>query len=88
MENNLVSVIIPTYNVEKYIKQCINSVLAQTHKNLEIIIVDDCSADNTLKIVQSYADSRINILINKENKGPSYSRNRAIEKAKESGLPF
>ncbi|HWJ80108.1 MAG TPA: glycosyltransferase family 2 protein [Niallia sp.] len=88
MENNLVSVIIPTYNVEKYIKQCINSVLAQTHKNLEIIIVDDCSADNTLKIVQSYADSRINILINKENKGPSYSRNRAIEKAKGEWIAF
>ena len=51
-----VSVIIPLYNEEKYIKECIESVVNQTYKNLEIIIVDDCSTDNSLKVVKKIKD--------------------------------
>jgi succinoglycan biosynthesis protein ExoO len=88
MENPLVSVIIPTYNVEKYIKQCIDSVLVQTYPHFEIILVDDCSTDNTVNIIKSYKDSRIRLLINDVNKGPSYSRNRAIEASKGEWIAF
>lgn len=88
MKEVIVSIIIPTFNVEKYIKKCINSVLEQTYKSFEIILVDDCSTDRTLEIISSYSDPRIKVFINKENKGPSYSRNRAIEKAKGDWIAF
>ena len=54
MEDNLVSIITPVYNGEKYIKDCIESVLNQTYKNLEMIIINDGSADNTEKIIKNY----------------------------------
>ena len=58
MEEDLVSIIMPSYNTEKYIKETINSVLNQTYKNWELIIVDDCSSDNTDEIVRSIKDDR------------------------------
>jgi succinoglycan biosynthesis protein ExoO len=73
-----VSIIIPTYNVEKYINKCIDSLLNQTEQNFEIIIIDDCSTDNTLKVIKKYSDQRIKILKNKTNSGPSFSRNQGI----------
>lgn len=76
-----VSIIIPTFNSEKYIAQAIESVLHQTFSNFEIILVDDASKDSTLNIVQSFNDPRIKILVNKENQGVSYSRNRGIKAA-------
>ncbi|MCM3029813.1 glycosyltransferase family 2 protein [Niallia sp. MER 6] len=76
-----VSVIITTYNVEKYILFALDSVLRQSYKNIEIIIVDDCSSDNTKNILENIGDSRIKIYFNENNKGPSYSRNKGIEKA-------
>ncbi|MDY2801481.1 MAG: glycosyltransferase family 2 protein [Fusobacterium mortiferum] len=54
MQDNLVSVIIPTYNSEKYIDETLNSVLDQTYREFEIIIIDDCSNDNTWKIIKQY----------------------------------
>lgn len=74
-----ISVIIPVYNVEKYLKRCLDSVVNQTYKNLEIILVDDGSRDNSLKILQEYAfkDSRINIL-HQENKGAANARNYGL----------
>lgn len=83
MENNIkVSIIVPVYNVEKYISQCIESIINQTHKNLEIILVDDGSTDNSGKIADEYAlkDNRIKV-IHKKNAGVSSARNTGIDNA-------
>ena len=83
----LVSVIINVYNREKFIGKCLESVINQTYKNLEILIINDGSTDNTLKICESYKDDRIRI-ISTENKGLSESRNIGIENAKGDYLYF
>lgn len=82
MDNGKISVIIPIYNSEKYLKRCLDSVINQTYKNLEIICVNDGSKDNSLQILQEYAqkDNRI-IIIDKENAGVSAARNDGIRKA-------
>jgi glycosyltransferase involved in cell wall biosynthesis len=79
-QEKLVSIIIPVYNVEKYIEKCILSILQQTYKNIEIIIVNDGSTDRSEKIINflSKQDNRISI-INKENAGVSAARNSGIE---------
>ena len=76
MEKELVSIVIITYNNEKYIEDCIKSVINQTYKNLEIIIVNDGSKDNTSDIINRYIkiDSRIKYIDRKENKGTMYTR--------------
>ena len=68
--DDLISVVVPVYNVEKYVGQCIESIINQTYKNLEIILVDDGSTDNSGKICDEYAkkDNRIKV-IHKENGG-------------------
>ena len=78
----MISVIIPVYNVEKYLRDCLNSVINQTYKDLEIICINDGSKDNSLSILEEYAkkDKRI-IIINKENAGVSAARNDGIEKS-------
>lgn len=78
-----VSVIIPVYNVEDYLKECLDSVLSQTLKDIEVICVDDCSTDDSLKILQEYAnkDDRIKIIKNEKNSGQGFSRNEGIKKA-------
>jgi glycosyltransferase involved in cell wall biosynthesis len=82
MENisDLISIIIPVYNVEKYLPQCINSILKQTITNLEIILVDDGSLDNSGKICDEFSklDNRI-VVIHKENNGLSSARNAGLE---------
>jgi len=80
--NPIVSVIIPTYNVELYIKKCLDSVLNQTYHNIEVLVVDDCSTDSTVEILNEYNDSRLKISKNNANMGPSFSRNSAIKTAK------
>ena len=80
--NDLVSVILPVYNCEKYIKEAVDSLLNQTYKNLEIIIIDDCSTDKTLDVLSEYKDQRIKILENDENYGIVYSLNRGLDIAK------
>lgn len=79
---NKISVIVPIYNVEKYLDKCINSIINQTYDNLEIILVNDGSSDNSLEICKKYQkkDNRI-ILITKENGGLSDARNVGMEKA-------
>lgn len=78
--NNCISVIIPIYNVEKYLAKCIESVLGQTYKNLEIILIDDGSPDNCGKICDKYAysDRRIRV-IHKQNGGVSSARNAGLD---------
>lgn len=78
----MISVILSTYNDEKTIFQCIQSILNQTYKNFEFIIIDDCSTDNTKKIIKSFNDSRIVLLENYRNIGRSKSRNNGIMKAR------
>lgn len=76
---NKVSIVVPVYNGEKYIEKCINSILKQTYKNVELIIINDGSVDKTKKILDKYSDSII--VINKKNTGVSDSRNVGIDKA-------
>ena len=61
--NKLISVVIPTFNRQNTITYCLDSVLAQTYKDLEVIVVDDCSRDNTVSIVRSYPDSRVRCVV-------------------------
>lgn len=83
MEKSLISIIVSVYNGEKYLGECIESVLNQDYKNIEFIIVNDGSPDGSLAIIKKYAaqDSRIK-LIDKENGGVSHSRNAALDIAK------
>lgn len=76
----LISVIVPVYNVEKYLKKCIESILGQTYQNIEIILVDDGSTDNSGKICDEYkkTDTRIKV-VHKENGGLSDARNKGID---------
>ncbi|WP_052399127.1 glycosyltransferase family 2 protein [Candidatus Francisella endociliophora] len=88
-ESVLISVIIPVYNVQNYLVRCLDSVINQTYKNLEIILVNDGSTDNSLEICQQYIDkdSRI-ILINKNNGGLSSARNAGLEINKGKYITF
>lgn len=77
-----ISVIIPVYNVEAYLEECLNSILSQDLSDIEIICVNDGSTDYSLEILQRYAanDERI-IIINQQNNGPSYTRNQGLKRA-------
>ena len=83
----LVSVIVPTYNVEEYISRTINSILAQTYSNFELLIIDDESPDRSVKICQQFKDSRIKI-ISQKNRGLAGARNTGIRNAKGEYLAF
>ena len=80
----LLSVIVPVYNVEKFIDKCVESIINQSYKDIEIILVDDGSTDNTLeelnKIVQ--VDSRIKVISYDKNKGLNYALNMCLKEAK------
>lgn len=84
-----VSIIVPVYNVEKYLRKCLDSLINQTLKDIEIICINDGSTDKSLEILEEYKnrDSRI-ILLNQENSGQSVARNRGIEIAKGEYLGF
>lgn len=76
----LISVIVPVYNVEKYLKECLDSLLNQTYKDIEIIIVDDGSTDNSGKICDEYKNKNKNInVIHKKNEGLGFARNTGLE---------
>lgn len=83
MKNLKISVIVSVYNTEKYIEKCLDSLLNQTYSNIEIVVINDCSTDGSLKILKKYAKKYDNMILieNKENKGLSYSRNVGLEKA-------
>ena len=75
-----ISVIVPIYNASKFLDKCLKSLINQTYKDLEIILINDGSTDNSLEICQSFEDERIKI-IDEENKGVSFARNQGIEAA-------
>ena len=86
--NELVSVIMPSYNTASYISDSIKSVLAQTYSNWELIIVDDCSTDNTDAIVAGFKDARIKFFKNIKNSGAALTRNRALREANGEWIAF
>ncbi len=88
LEEGLVSIIMPSYNASEYIELSINSVKAQTFPNWELIIVDDCSTDNTVDIIDSFNDSRIKVFKNDKNSGAAVSRNRALREANGRWIAF
>ncbi len=90
MRQPLLSVIVPCYNVEKYVENCVRSILAQSYSNIEIICVDDASPDNSLNILTQLAkeDERIKILIHEKNKGLFQARLTGVSAAKGEFIAF
>ena len=84
----LVSIIMPAYNSARFIRESIDSVLAQTYTEWELLIVDDCSTDNTKEVVQSYSDERIHYFKTPHNSGSGVARNMGIEAAKGRYIAF
>lgn len=82
-KNAKISVIMPVYNAEKYLKRSVESVINQTYKNIELILVNDASTDSSLKLCEDYAlaDNRIKVFSNINNGGPAMSRNNGIKQA-------
>jgi len=89
-KDDLVSIIMPAYNASRYLPDAIESVLAQTHENWELLIVDDCSKDSSVEVIRRYRerDSRVKLLLNKQNLGPALSRNYAIKNANGRYIAF
>lgn len=83
-----ISVVIPAYNRAKTIRYCLDSVLAQTVSPLEVIVVDDCSTDETVEIVKSYNDTRVRCVVLDKNSGAQAARNRGIKEAKGDWVAF
>ena len=86
-----ISVIIPMYNSEKYIGECLDSLLMQTFQNYELIVVNDCSTDDSLKIAESYIekfDGRLKIYTNEKNSGAAFSRNNGLMLARSEYIYF
>lgn len=88
--DELVSVVMPNYNSEKYIAETIHSVISQTYTNWELLIVDDCSTDNSTEIIREIQkkDNRIKLFVNESNRGAAYSRNVALREAKGKWVAF
>lgn len=89
-EKNLISIITPVYNAERFISETIKSVLAQQYRNWELILVNDQSTDNSLNIIEEFAsaDSRIKVINLRENSGAAVARNTGIEAAKGQYIAF
>ena len=90
METIYFSIIVPIYNVEKYLTECLQSVLKQSYQYYEIICINDASTDNSYDILLKYAKNNKKIIVinNKKNRGLSYCRNQGIEKAKGDYILF
>ena len=87
--SDLVSIIMPSYNTGRFISETIESVFAQSYSNWELILVDDCSTDNTDEVVEDYlSDDRIYYIKNDKNSGAAISRNRALRAAKGKWIAF
>lgn len=80
--NKKISVIVAVYNTEKYLDRCIESLLNQTYKNIELVIVEDCSTDSSRKLLKKYKGNKnVKVFYNRENRGLSYSRNYGLKKS-------
>ena len=88
-KQDLISVIVPVYNVENYLKRCLDSIINQTYQNIEIILIDDGSTDNSGNLCEDYKkiDNRIKV-VHKTNGGLSDARNTGIKKAKGKYITF
>lgn len=88
--NDLISIIIPVYKAENFLKTCVDSILAQTYKNIEVILVDDASPDTSGEICDAYAlkDNRVQVIHFDVNKGPGAARNRGIDASKGQYIMF
>ena len=86
--NPLITVVIPAYNRQDTISYCLDSVLAQTYRELEVIVVDDCSTDSTVSIVRSHPDPRVRCVVLEKNAGAQAARNRGIHEAKSEWIAF
>ena len=82
-----ISIIVPIYNSELYLVECVNSIIDQTYKDIEIVLINDGSTDNSLKICKKFKDNRI-VIVNKENSGVSDSRNVGIERSTGDYISF
>lgn len=88
MIDGLVSIIMPSWNTGRFIEETIDSVIAQTYPNWELLIVDDCSTDNTDELVAKYKDDRIKYFKNEKNSGAAFARNRAMREAQGEWIAF
>ena len=92
MSRDLVSIIMPSYNTANYIIDSVRSIQAQTYENWELLIVDDCSTDNTIELLNEYItatkETRIRVLINEKNSGAAVSRNYALREATGRWIAF
>ena len=86
--SSLVSIIMPSYNTAQYIGDSIKSIQNQTYSNWELIIVDDCSTDNSVEVIESFNETRIRLLHNEKNSGAAVSRNYALREAKGKWVAF
>ena len=88
--DDLISIIVPVYNSEEYLPECIDSIINQTYKNLQIILVDDCSKKSVADICDSYAkkDNRIEVIHRKKNGGQSAARNEGLQHVKGDWIAF
>ena len=89
MNSDLISIIIPVYNVQDYLKECVDAIINQSYSNIEVILVNDGSTDNSPAICDEYSkkDSRIKV-IHKKNEGPAMARNAALDIASGKYLNF
>lgn len=81
MENQKVSIVIPVYNAEKYITETVDSVLQQSYEDWELLLVEDGSADDTVKVISEFTDERIRIILLPSNQGAARARNTGIKEA-------
>lgn len=85
---DLVSIIMPSYNTAQFIEASINSIIGQTYKEWELIIIDDCSSDNTKEILEKIDNPQIRVIFQESNKGAAYSRNIGLKNAKGKWIAF
>lgn len=83
-----ITIITASYNYEKYIKETIESIIAQTYTDWELIVIDDCSTDNSVEVIKSFKDSRIKLVVNEENLGLAKTLEKAVKMAKGDWIAF